>query len=562
VALAARADGQESAPTRADTRMVVAAHPLAASAGIRILRAGGGAVDAAIAVQLVLSLVEPQSSGIGGGAFMLFYAGASDGTGIITAYEGRETAPAAATSSMFLDSAGNELPYPVSNFGGLPVGVPGALRMLELAHADHGRLAWADLFVPAIELADNGFEITPRLYFLLDQFANFARAEEFRQHYYDANGRARETGFKLVNPEYAKTLRALAAGGADALHAGPIAEAIVAIVGDNPLSKGGMTLEDLRDYRAHEGEALCSSYRVWRICGPQLPSSGGITVLQTLGMLEPFDLASAGANTAASIHLVAEASRLAFADRNFYLADPAFVAVPVAELLSPAYIAERARLVDPRATQRSVLPGKLLPLAAWNYASAPFSELSSTSHFSIVDEWGDAVSMTTSVQSAFGSQLMIGGFILNNQLTDFASVPERDGLPIANRPEAGKRPLSSMSPMLVFDDAGRLRLMIGSPGGTRIINYVVQTLVGVLDWDMNVQEAVAAPHFLAQQALVELEEGTAFSAETEALEALGHRVGARNLNSGLHGIAIEYTDEGRILWGGVDPRREGVALGD
>jgi gamma-glutamyltranspeptidase/glutathione hydrolase len=555
--------GQENAPARADMRMVVAAHPLATEAGIRTLRAGGGAVDAAIAVQLVLSLVEPQSSGIGGGAFMLYFDGESDGKGIITAYEGRETAPATATSRMFLDSTGKELPYPVSNFGGLPVGVPGALRMLELAHEDHGRLAWADLFVPAIELAENGFEITPRLYFLLDQFANFARAEEFRQHYYDASGRAHETGFKLVNPEYARTLRALAAGGAAALHIGPIADAIVEIVNDNPLSKGGMTLEDLRNYRAHKGEPLCSSYRTWRICGPQLPSSGGITVLQTLGMLERFDLAGAGANTAASIHLVAEASRLAFADRNFYLADPAFVDVPVAELLSPDYIAERARLVDPGTTQRSVLPGKPLALAAWNYASAPFSELSSTSHFSIVDEWGDAVSMTTSVQSAFGSQLMVGGFILNNQLTDFASVPaEQDGRPVANRPEAGKRPLSSMSPMLVFDEEGRLRLMIGSPGGTRIINFVVQTLVGVLDWDMTVQQAVEAPHFLAQLALVELEEGTALIAETEALEALGHRVAARNINSGLHGIAIEYTDEGRILWGGVDPRREGVALGD
>ena len=542
--------------------MVVAAHPLAAEAGLRILRSGGGAVDAAVAVQLVLSLVEPQSSGIGGGAFMLYFDGDSDGKGVVTAYEGRETAPVAASPTMFLDSAGNELPFTVSNFGGLPVGVPGALRMLEMAHSEHGRLAWADLFAPAIELAENGFEITPRLYFLLDQFANLARAEPFRQRYYDASGRAREAGFKLVNPDYARTLRALANEGAAALHTGPIAQAIVATVGDNPISKGGMTLEDLRDYRAHEGEALCSSYRAWRICGPQLPSSGGITVLQTLGILAPFDLTAAKPSTAASIHLIADASRLAFADRNFYLADPAFVDVPVAALLSPTYVAERARLVDPRAALRAVVPGRPLGLAAWNYAPGPFSELSSTSHFSIVDEWGDAVSMTTSVQNAFGSQLMVGGFILNNQLTDFAATPERDGLPLANRPEGGKRPLSSMAPMLVFDDEGRLRLMIGSPGGTRIINYVVQVLVGVLDWNMNVQQAVAAPHFLAQQALVELEEGTALIDETEALEALGHRVGARNLNSGLHGIAIEYTADGRILWGGVDPRREGVALGD
>ena len=542
--------------------MVVAAHPLAAEAGRRILREGGGAVDAAVAVQLVLSLVEPQSSGIGGGAFMLYFDGDSDGKGVVTAYEGRETAPAAASPTMFLDSAGNELPFPVSNFGGLPVGVPGALRMLETAHAEHGRLAWADLFAPAIELAENGFEITPRLYFLLDQFANFARAEPFRQHYYDASGRAHETGYRLVNPEYARTLRALAAEGAAALHTGPIAQAIVATVADNPISKGTMTLEDLRDYRAHEGEALCAPYRAFRICGPQLPSSGGITVLQTLGILAPFDLAAAKPSTAASIHLIADASRLAFADRNFYLADPAFVDVPVAALLSPTYIAERARLVDPRAALRAVSPGRPVALAAWNYAPAPFSELSSTSHFSIVDEWGDAVSMTTSVQNAFGSQLMVGGFILNNQLTDFAATPVRNGLPVANRPEGGKRPLSSMAPMLVFDDQGRLRLMIGSPGGARIINYVVQVLVGVLDWEMNVQQAVAAPHFLAQQALVELEEGTGLIGETAALEALGHRVGPRNLNSGLHGIVIEYTADGRILWGGVDPRREGVALGD
>jgi len=542
--------------------MVVAAHPLAAEAGIRILRAGGGAVDAAVAVQLVLSLVEPQSSGIGGGAFLVYFDGETDGKGTVTAYEGREAAPGAATSTMFLDAAGNELPYTVSNFGGLPVGVPGALRMLEMAHADHGRLPWGDLFAPAIELAEGGFEITPRLYFLLDQFANLARAEAFRQHYYDSSGRARETGFRLVNPEYAKTLRAIAEEGAAALHTGPIAQAIVATVGDNPISEGRMTLEDLRDYRAHEGEALCSPYREWRICGPQLPSSGGITVLQTLGMLEPFDLAAAKANTAASIHLVAEASRLAFADRNFYLADPAFVDVPVAALLSPEYIEQRARLIDPLATQRAVVPGRPVELAAWNYAPAAFSELASTSHFSIVDEWGDAVSMTTSVQSAFGSQLMVGGFILNNQLTDFSSIPERNGLPVANRPEALKRPLSSMAPMLVFDGDGRLRLMVGSPGGTRIINFVTQTLISVLDWDMSVQDAVAAPHFLAQQALVELEEGTVLLDESEALEALGHRVRVGNLNSGLHGIAIEYTDDARILWGGVDPRREGVALGD
>jgi gamma-glutamyltranspeptidase/glutathione hydrolase len=561
-ALTLGAEGDE-APVRATTQMVVAANPLAAQAGIRILRAGGGAVDAAIAVQLVLSLVEPQSSGIGGGAFMLYFdAGDSSASGAVTAYEGRETAPAKATPDMFLDADGKELSFEASQFGGLPVGVPGVMRMLELAHADHGRLPWADSFAPAIELAEGGFEITPRLYFLLDQFANLARAEAFRSHYYDAHGRAHATGFKLVNREYAQTLRLLAARGADAMYSGPLAEAIVGTVASNSIGAGRMTLGDLRDYRARKSEPLCSPYRVWRVCGPQLPSSGGVSVQQILGILAAFDLAAAESDSPQSIHLVAEASRLAFADRNFYLADPAFVDVPVAALLSRAYLDERAALIDERAVRPAVAPGRPAQLTAWNYAPSGFSEIASTSHFSIVDRWGDAVAMTTSVQNAFGSQLMVGGFILNNQLTDFAFEPEENGVPVANRPEAGKRPLSSMAPTFVFDAAGRLRVLIGSPGGTRIINYVTQALLGVLDWDMNIQQAIAAPHFLAQRSLVELEERTAVLERTEALEALGHRVGARNLNSGLHGIEIEYTDTGRVLWGGTDPRREGLAIGD
>ena len=556
------AEGDE--PVRAATQMVVAANPHAARAGLGILRNGGSAVDAAVAVQLVLSLVEPQSSGVGGGAFMLHLDAADDaaGEGVVTAYEGRETAPGAATPDMFLGPDGGELPFMAAGFGGLPVGVPGVMRMLEVAHREHGRLPWRDLFAPAIELAETGFEISPRLYFLLDRFAGVARAEAFRRHYYDAEGRARPTGFRLVNADYAATLRLLAERGAEAMYSGPLAEAIVAAVRENEIGAGRMTLEDLRNYRAHKGEPLCSAYRRWRVCGPRPPSSGGIAVQQILGMLAPFDLSALAGAAPRSIHLVAEASRLAFADRNFYLADPAFVEVPVDALLGRSYLEARAALIDPGAAMRNVAPGRPLALAAWNYAPSAFSEVASTSHFSITDRWGDAVSMTTSVQGAFGSQLMVGGFILNNQLTDFSFEPEANGVPVANRAEGGKRPLSSMTPTFVFDAEGRLRVVVGSPGGTRIINYVAQTLVGMLDWGLNVQEAVAAPHFLAQRGLVELEERTDLLEHTEALEALGHRVAARNLNSGLHAIAIDYTDAGRVILGGVDPRREGLAVGD
>ena len=551
-------------PVRATEQMVVAANPHASEAGIAILRAGGSAVDAAIAVQLVLSLVEPQSSGIGGGAFMLVHdvpADAGEPAGIV-AYAGRETAPAAATPDMFLDADGRELSFLDAAFGGLAVGVPGAMRMLERAHRDHGRLPWPELFEPAIELAERGFEVSPRLYFLLDRFQRVARAERFRAYFYDENGEPREPGYRLVNTEYAETLRTLAAQGADAMYTGELADRIVEAIAANALRPGHMTHEDLERYEARTMAPLCSPYRQWRVCGPDLPSSGGITVQQILGILEAFDLPAPSTDPVTSIHLVAEASRLAFADRNLYLADPDFVDVPVAALMNREYLQSRAALIDPGRALRRVSPGAPQPDLAWNFAPGEPTDVMSTSHFSIVDRWGDAVSMTTTVQGAFGSQLMVGGFILNNQLTDFSFVPEVDGLPVANRPEPGKRPLSSMSPSLVFDADDRLRLLVGSPGGTRIINYVAQAIVGVLDWELNIQDAVSAPHFVAQDRSIELEQGTAILDHAGQLRALGHSVEARTLNSGLHGIAIEYTDDGRVLSGGADPRREGVALGD
>jgi gamma-glutamyltranspeptidase/glutathione hydrolase len=558
------AAAQPAAPVRAETQLVVSANPYASEAGRGILRAGGGAVDAAIAVQLVLTLVEPQSSGLGGGAFMLVYAAPDDGdAGAITAYEGRETAPAAATPDMFLGANGRQESFANVGVGGLAVGVPGALRMLELAHREHGRLPWADLFAPAIELAESGFPVSPRLFGLLNGFKRFARGDDFRRYFYDATGEPHPVGHLLKNPEYAAALKALAAaGGAEPLHTGELAAAIAAEVRDNNVRPGRMTLEDLARYEANVSPPLCTPYREWRVCGPQLPSSGGVTTQQVLGILAQLELPDVRTQPVQAIHLFAEAGRLAFADRNLYLGDAKFVAAPVAGLLEAGYLRERASLIDPDKAMASVAPGNPLPAAAWRYAPGAASERPSTSHFSIVDRYGDAVAMTTSVQGAFGSQLMVGGFILNNQLTDFDYVPAVGGKPVANRVEGGKRPLSSMAPTMLLDQRGRLRLLVGSPGGTRIIGFVAQSVVGVVDWGLDVQQAVAAPHFLAEEGPIELEEDTALAAHEQALEALGHNVVLNDMNSGLHAIAIEYTRRGRVLSGGVDPRREGAALGD
>ena len=550
-------------PARPATQLVVAANPHAAEAGRTMLRAGGSAVDAAIAVQLVLTLVEPQSSGVGGGAFMLVYDAPDVGqAGEITAYEGRETAPAAATPDMFLSDSGRAESFANVGVGGLSVGVPGAMRMLEVAHREHGRLPWAKLFEPAIALADNGFAVSPRLHALLDGYKRFARGDDFRSFFFDAAGEPHAVGFNLKNPEYAAALRLLAAQGADAMHTGELAAAIAAEVRDNNVRPGRMTLRDLADYAPRESAPLCTPYRTWRVCGPQLPSSGGVTTQQVLGMLSHFELPDIRTEPVRAIHLFVEANRLAFADRNLYLADPPFVAAPVAELLSPGYLRARAALIDPTKALPSVSAGNPLPAAAWHFAPGTPSERPSTSHFSIVDGFGDAVAMTTSVQGAFGSQLMVGGFILNNQLTDFDYVPTVGGRPVANRVEGGKRPLSSMSPTMVLDNDGRLRLVVGSPGGTRIIGFVAQSIVGVVDWRLDAQQAVSAPHFLAEDGPVELEQGTPVAAHQAGLEALGHRVRVTGMNSGLHAIAIDYTQDGRTLTPGVDPRREGVALGD
>ncbi len=434
--------------------------------------------------------------------------------------------------------------------------------MLELAHREHGRVPWAKLFEPAIELAENGFEVSPRLYGLLNGFKRFARGEDFRRYFYDENGDPHPVGYRLKNPEYAAALRLLAAHGAEPLYTGELAAAIAAKVRDNNVRAGRMVPEDLAKYRAHESQPLCTPYRAWKVCGPQLPSSGGVTTQEVLGILGAFDLPRLKDRPAEAIHLFVEANRLAFADRNLYLGDPEFVAAPVGELLAPAYLRERAALIDPKKALPNVVAGTPLPRAAWEYASGETTERPSTSHFSIADRFGDGVAMTTSVQGAFGSQLMVGGFILNNELTDFEYRPEIDGKPTANRIEGGKRPLSSMAPTMLLDEQGRLRLMVGSPGGTRIIGFVAQSIVGYADWHLDVQQTVAAPHFLAESGPIELEDDTDIVAQRAALEALGHTVALRDLNSGLHAIAIDYSAKRRELRGGVDPRREGAARGD
>lgn len=553
----------EPATGRADLKagtgnrfMVVAANPHAVEAGAAMIEAGGSAVDALIATQLVLNLVEPQSSGIGGGAFLLHYAAEA---GRIEAYDGRETAPAEATPDLFLTPDGAPESFRDMIVGGRPVGTPGVLRLMERAHRAHGRLAWARLFEPAITLAEDGFKVSPRLHELIKAVPALKVSPTTRAFFFDEDGEALPVGHVLRNPALARTLRTIAAEGADAFYHGPLADRIVEAVRNAPVNPGRLRREDLATYNAVVRKAVCRPYREWRACGMPPPTSGGITVLQILGLLEGFDLAALDPLSADAAHLIAEASRLAFADRGRYLADADFVDVPVAGLLDRDYLAGRARQIDRKRAMGKAVAGAP-PMLTTAFAPAPAGDFPSTSHISIVDTQGNAVSMTTSIESAFGSKLMVGGFLLNNQLTDFSFRPEaRDGRAIANRVEPGKRPRSSMSPFLILDQRDRLVLAIGSPGGSRIIGYVAQSILAVLDWDLTVAEAVALPHIVNRNGATDLEAGTGAAALQPALTARGHEVRVRDLNSGLHGIAVDYDTAGRAhLTGGADPRREGI----
>ncbi|PVZ39641.1 gamma-glutamyltransferase [Pseudomonas sp. CC120222-01a] len=555
-------------PVHASRHMVAAANPLASEAGRAMLRAGGSAIDAAIAMQMVLTLVEPQSSGIGGGAFILYWDGQR-----VQAFDGREAAPAGVTERLFLQADGSPMPFRAAQIGGRSVGVPGVLRALKLAHDQHGKLPWKDLFAPAIALARNGFAVSERLHTLVAGDPFIARSPAMARYFLDDQGKPLAVGTILRNPALAQTFERIAEQGVDAFYTGEIAEAMVAEVRHHA-NAGQLSLDDLQRYQAKAREPVCGPYKAWTICGMPPPSSGGVSVLQTLGILDALqhtsaqrDLADLPPRQVASVagfepapqavHLMAEAERLAFADRAQYLADSDYVPVPVKSLLDPAYLAERAKQVG-EYSMKHARPGN--PQGA-NLALAPDrSPLRiSTSHLSAVDDSGQALAMTTSVESAFGSHLMVGGFLLNNHLTDFSFLPAENGKPVANRVQPGKRPLSAMAPTLVFSRAsGELVASLGSPGGSQIIGYVNKALIGLLDWHLDPQQAANLPNFGSRNAGTEVEAGLASPALIRQLAAWGHEVTPMTMTSGMQ--IIQRTAEG---WaGGADPRREGMALGD
>jgi gamma-glutamyltranspeptidase/glutathione hydrolase len=553
--------GAARGPVVASRMMAAAANPLAAAAGREILRQGGSAIDAAIAIQMVLNLVEPQSSGIGGGAFILHYDAT---TRQITTYDGRETAPAAIKPEHFIGADGKPLPFDQASIGGQAVGVPGLLRMLEMAHKDHGRLPWARNFEPAIQMSIDGFRVSPRLNQLVTETPQLREHAATAKYFYDAQGQPRAIDSLLANEEFAETLRRIANRGADAFYTGSIARDMVAAVQSIGARPGSMTLDDLAVYRAVKREAVCGAYRVYRICGMGPPSSGGVAVLQTLALLEPFDLKALGAGTAESIHLITEATRLAFADRNRFLGDADHVPVPVAGLLDRAYLAERGR--DLRLDQRmpSVAPGnpRHAQLRRFPISHDTSREIPATSHVSVIDASGNAVAMTTTIENAFGSRVFVRGFLLNNQLTDFAFVPKDGDRDVANAVAPGKRPRSSMSPTIVVDAGGELVATIGSPGGARIIPYVIQTLIATLDWELDIQAAIAMPRHVTLGGSLEIERGSTLLNIAPKLRALGHNVVENALASGLQGIVRRRVGDNTQLIGGADPRREGEAFGD
>jgi gamma-glutamyltranspeptidase/glutathione hydrolase len=541
---------------KAKKQMVVAANPYASEAGLAILQKGGNAIDAMVAVQTVLGLVEPQSSGLGGGAFLVYFDAEKQR---LTTYDGRETAPKAATADMFLDATGQPIYFFDAVIGGLSVGTPGTVKLLHETHEKYGKLVWADVIEPAIKLAEEGFKVSPRLHALITRSAeSLYRFKTTRNYFLSEEGVPLFIGTVIKNKEYANTLRAISTGGADAFYKGELAKRIVDTVQNAQGNPGRLSLEDLESYEIVEREPVCLNYRSYDVCGMGPPSSGALTVGQILGLVEAYDLKSYGAGSPESWRLIGDATRLAFADRSLYMADSDFVKVPKG-LLNQTYLWERTQtLIDDNAlTDDEVFPGK--PPFDHTMLLAPDNslELPSTSHFSIVDAAGNVVSMTTTIENGFGSRLMVGGFLLNNELTDFSFVPEVDGKPVANAIEPGKRPRSSMAPTIVMKD-GKPILAIGSPGGSRIIPYVAKTLIAWMDWDMDIQQAIELPHLLNRFGTYDLEKGTAAEKLAPALEALGFKTEIRDLTSGLHGI--EITPQG--LEGGADVRREGVALGE
>lgn len=555
VLLAGSAVAKESAPqTKFDAGMVSAADPRGAEAGAQMLRAGGSATDAALATLIALTVVEPQSSGIGGGGFLVL----DDGKGGVETFDGRETAPAAATPDWF-KSGGQFLTMSQAIPGGISVGMPGNVAMMAQVHARHGKLKWRALFQPAIKLARDGFAVTPRLNeFLTRSKGNAGFTEAGRVLYFGADGTPLPVGTILRNPQLAAFLIQLANKGPKAFYAGDNARKIASTVSNAPRTPAPLTVADLADYRAKQRDPVCSTYRAWKVCGMGPPSSGATTVLGILGLIERFDMGSLGKDNPVSWHLMAEAMRLTYVDRDRYLADADFVPVPVAGLLAPDYIAQRSQLIAPDRTMAEVTPGQ--PAGTQTQADALSGEVPSTSHFVAVDRQGSAVSLTSTIEGSFGSGLMVSGYFLNNQLTDFSMVPERNGKPVANRVQAGKRPLSSMSPTLVYAPDGKLRLVIGAAGGKTIPAQVTKAIIGVIDWNLSAQDAIALPVIYAPGGnAVIVEQGSSLEAMVPALKALGHAE-VRSASMPLKANAIEVVD-GKLA-GAADPRSEGKAVAE
>lgn len=537
---------------RAEKYMIVTANPHATKAGNEILKAGGSAVDAMIAAQLVLNLTEPQSSGIGGGAFLVHW---SQKDKKLQTYDGRETAPASVKSSHFLDESGKPLGFAEAIGKGLGIGVPGIVRLMEHTHKKHGKLEWKKLFEPAIELSEKGFAVSPRLNKLLSK----AKPERFgpkaRTYFYDEAGKARPEGYILKNPEFAASLKLIAENGAKAFYEGTIAKSLVETVKDFSKGKNGMSEKDLSSYVVKEREPVCVKYRKHKVCGMGPPSSGAHTIGMVLKLIEPYNL-KAGASSHQVLHLIAEAEKLAYADRGQYMADTDFVPLPSA-LLDKKYLEKRRKLINRTKTMAKASPGQP-EVKKGLYGRDATVERPGTSHLSIIDAEGNAVSMTSSIETGFGTGVMVGGFLLNNQLTDFSFKPtDAKGVVIANRIEAGKRPRSSMSPTIVFNNEGEVVLIVGSPGGSRIILYVLKTIIAMVDWGMDQQAAVELANFGSRNGPFEME-SPGNSMTRLFLQSFGHKVRLVPMTSGLHVIL----KSGGILYSGVDPRREGMALGE
>ncbi|WP_397580913.1 gamma-glutamyltransferase [Sphingorhabdus sp.] len=538
------------AATAENVGVTSSADPRVTEAGMEMLRQGGSAADAAMAMMLALTVVEPQSSGIGGGGFLLYQDSAK---GVLTTINGRETAPAAAKADRFVGPDGKPLGFLAAFQGGHSVGVPGNIQLMAQTHRKWGKLPWATVFKPAIRLSEKGFIVNKtlesRLQGIQRLWSNF---DEARAMYW-RNGKPVQAGTRLKNPKLAATLKLLAKKGPDAFYSGTVASQIVNAVTTSKLNPGDMTMSDLAQYRAKEQQALCAPYRVYVVCGMAPPSSGATTVLQILGTLQRFDLTATGKDSPKSWYLIGQAMQLAYADREKYLADDAFVDVPVAGLLNPEYIQQRSALIDPEKARSDYPAGK--PPGATPRTAAISSEVAGTTHFTAVDANGNIANMTSTIEGPFGSQLVAGGFFLNNELTDFTFAPEKDGAPVANRVAPGKRPLSSMSPTIVFDREGRAVLALGSAGGKRIIMHVTKTLIGVIDFGLPLDQAIALPNIYFGDGGLEVEQNTMLSAMADGLGTFGQKVRPVDLGSKVNGAQLV----GNSWTGASDPRSEGTS---